>query len=447
MNSIQSLRIRKVIAIGMLLTLLCEVAPVSNCSAATEEYTLTYSNESNQSLKESELLQEFQEHSNQVKQMKENYSLKNIQAQIAEQTKNQAGIRTGAISGSISTYNQMKTELENIICALQTEYEAYLKSEDYEELTALQYCNAIQDYQSQLITVNQQISSLNESYASANTQYHSYVLEADLEQFYITNRELCEQEEIKTLMYDFYDNVLSLIVLKEQGKYYDNYQSYLKIQEKAEKIKLRNGLSTMLDVSEIQAMITATDSERDEIETSYQSVFTSIYDEIGQENINIAVALNDSKNSFSSTKIIETILKENITYLQLKNTITVYQDYLFTGDIAGTLQHQQITELISSYETQKVMLEKSIQRYVESMIRTYDQAVMKLHAIANSGNVLKQQYQVVKEQYNHGRATILNVTSMECKLYENKVNYYQTMAKKMRIEYILEHEIYGITIN
>lgn len=446
MNLIRSLRIQKVIVIGILLTLLCEVIPVSNCSAATEEYTLTYSNESNKSFKESELLQEFQENSNQVKQIKENYSLKNIKAQIAEQTKNQAGIQTGVISSSFNTYNQMKTELECAIDILQAEYAAYLKSEKYEELTALQYRATIQDYQSQLVTVNQQISSLNESYASANTQYNSYALEADLEQFYITNKELCEQGEINQLLYDFYDTVLSLIVLKEQGKYYDCYKSYLQTQEKVEKIKMNNGLSTMLNVSDIQATITTTDAERDEIESSYQSVFTSIYDEIGQENINIAVDLNDSKKSFNSTKIIQTLLKENITYLQLENTIQVYRDYLFTGDISGTLQHQQITELISSYETQKVMLEKSIERYVESMIKTYDQAVTKLHAIANSGNVLEQQYEVVKEQYNHGRATLLDVTSIECKRYENKVNYYQTMTKKMRIEYILEHWLYGIEV-
>ena len=64
MNSIHNLRIRKLIVIGVLLIVLCGVVLVSNCSAATEEYTLTYRDDSSQSLKESELFQEFEEHSN-----------------------------------------------------------------------------------------------------------------------------------------------------------------------------------------------------------------------------------------------------------------------------------------------------------------------------------------------------------------------------------------------
>lgn len=446
MNRVTKVIMKRILIIGIILSMIGEVLSKKTCSAAVVEYHLIGGTDLIKSLTVSELFLEFQEHSNQVKQIQEKYSLKNIEAQIADQTESQSAVSVARISDSLSAYNKLKSDLENVIHTLQTEYEAYLLSEECDETVILQYESALKEYQSQLYTVNQQISSLNESYYNANAQYYSYVLEADLNQFYITNRELCEQEETNQLLYELYGNLLTLVVLKEQGVYYDCYKIHLETQVQVEKIKLDIGLSTKQKLSTLQAMVVTNDADRNEIDITYESIYTMVCDEIEQKDFNVVIGLDTSKKTYDPAKIIETTLKENTSYLKLKDWIQVYQNYLFSGAYITFLQQQQINELMKDYETQKKLLEKSIERYFTSMIKTYEQCVLDLNAIENYGDSLEQQYEALKKKYQYGRSTLLDMKAMEVQLGENEMKYYQTMIKKMKIDYILEHSLYGITV-
>lgn len=426
--------------------LLGQVVWIATCSAATTQYRLSKNTVLINSMTASEVLDQYQTHSNQVKQIKEKYSLKSLEAKVKEETASQTKKSISELDGALGTYYKLRSELKTVINNLQTEYDNYLLSEHCEVSVKIQYEMALKEYQSQFDAVCQQISSLNDTYSSINDQYYGYLLESNLNHFYIINRELCEKEETNQLLYEFYSNILSLVLLKEQQKYYDCYEEHLRTQEKVEKTKLKNGMSTMLNLSNVQNALLKSCTEKNELELSYDSGFSLIYDEIGQENIDIVVELDTAKKTYDSTKIIETILKENTTYQKLQDMILVYRDYMVSGAYITLGEQQQINELISSYETQKVLLEKSVERYVESILKSYDQSVLVVNANVNHRKSLEQQCQMVKEQKEHGRATLLDVESAALQLSENEVNYYNALVKKMKYEYILDHCLYGIKV-
>lgn len=156
-----------------------------------------------------------------------------------------------------------------------------------------------QIYQSQIVTMEQEIKVLNNTYLSSSSSYYNNTLDAELKNFYVVNRSLFEQEEKNRLKYEFLTNILSMMVIREQQEYCNSYEEHLITQKKVESIKAKYGLNT-------EGNNLSIDVERDKNYATLESLLNS-YEYI--------VHLVEEETTLSNRQMIDSRIRFICTWL------------------------------------------------------------------------------------------------------------------------------------
>lgn len=428
------------------LLILCN-SSYSVCYAEKTQYVLHEGSTSNKVTVE-ELLVKYQLYSRKIALIDTSYDLKQTEIKIAAENRSTISETLVQTQISMNDYLCLKKQIEEQLNKMNAEYEQYLKDDNIEADRIESYENQINDLVDQLETVDKMILSLNTSYGTATTNYDSACLQADLKQFISSNEIVLKREEKEKLLYDFYSKVLSVMSFQYKEKYYNLFTEYLNTQLKVENIKKKHGLGNTLNVLDLNNQIAKNVVASKIIDDSITEILKNVKAEtkVDDSTITLEYDLNKNFSENDIEKLTTKYMANNSSYLQAKYYVRAYKDYLSNSSGLSSLEKKQISETIEYYNIEESIMKQTIEEYVSSMISVYEQTILNLKASEQEVAYAEQQYRKANKLYEYGKTSLLEVQKHHLNMLEKENSYVDLLVRKVKLDYILQHNIYGAEV-